>query len=540
MNEPFVQFLWQKYRYFPYEREFAKSEVGALLGQIPGELVDGLSVPQNGLLTKRYRRFTYFREIVLPSGRKIVPDQALLEASSRPNGTGRVGKTIRVEIAGRQSTRYSAHGLHEYRGKFNPQVVRAIGNMLALRKKAWVLDPFCGSGTTLLESAHVGWNAVGTDLNPLAVMISNAKLRAIHAPPVELSGTAHRLFYALRRSVRHLSYNKPWSEMEMRLFAGVGWEDSLPNFHYLTEWFTRPVLAQATVILGEIGRIASSDMVPVFRVILSDLLRDVSLQEPEDLRIRRRKNPAPNYPLIPTFMSSLEAKIGSITRAINVLGKVDGFQEAHVADNRVPFDWMNKSARLSRIGGFDAVITSPPYATALPYIDTQRLSLCLLGLISSNKVMETERSMTGTREINERRRKGLEESLRNSRTGNLPENAVTLCKRMLELTALPGNGFRRRNMPALAYGYFSDMALAFENIHAVVRPRGVFALVVGRNRTVLGGEEVLIDTPIMLADIAGANGWRMRKVIELDAYKRFDIHRRNSINTECLILLERA
>src|SRR5205814_1650952 len=76
--------------------------------------------------------------------------------------------------SGHQPTRYSAHGLHDFRGKFNPQIVRAIGNLLALDEGACVLDPFCGSGTTLLEGAHIGWNVAGVDLNPLVVLISFA------------------------------------------------------------------------------------------------------------------------------------------------------------------------------------------------------------------------------------------------------------------------------------------------------------------------------------------------------------------------------
>ena len=83
------------------------------------------------------------------------------------------------------------------------------------------------------------------------------------------------------------------------------------------------------------------------------------------------------------------------------------------------------------------------------------------------------------------------------------------------------------------------MALAFETVHKSLRPGGVFALVVGRNRTMLGGESILIDTPRLLADIACSKGWYLQKEIELDTYHRFDIHSRNSVRTESLLLLEK-
>ena len=54
---------------------------------------------------------------------------------------------------------------------------------------ATVLDPFCGSGTTLLESALLGYPSIGIDLNPLAVAITRAKTR-----PVSLEDVTERLF----------------------------------------------------------------------------------------------------------------------------------------------------------------------------------------------------------------------------------------------------------------------------------------------------------------------------------------------------------
>jgi site-specific DNA-methyltransferase (cytosine-N4-specific) len=55
-------------------------------------------------------------------------------------------------IARRQRTRYSVNGLHEYKGKFNPQIVHSIINVLGVDyDSSRILDPFCGSGTTLLE-----------------------------------------------------------------------------------------------------------------------------------------------------------------------------------------------------------------------------------------------------------------------------------------------------------------------------------------------------------------------------------------------------
>ena len=59
------------------------------------------------------------------------------------------------------------------------QIVRGILNVLDISAGATIIDPFCGSGTTLVECSHGNINAVGWDLNPLAVYISNAKLQSL-------------------------------------------------------------------------------------------------------------------------------------------------------------------------------------------------------------------------------------------------------------------------------------------------------------------------------------------------------------------------
>jgi site-specific DNA-methyltransferase (cytosine-N4-specific) len=531
-----VLLRWNGYRYFPYERELAKREVQSLLGASPEEENEGLRIPRNGFLLKTLDRLTYFRHIELTDGEKRIPDQTRLEVSS----CRKYDKLDDEHCSSHQSTRYSAHGLHEYRGKFNPQIVRAIGNIIGLPIGAWVLDPFCGSGTTLLECAHVGWNAVGVDLNPLGVFISNAKVKAVHSSTEQLSDSLRKLGDSLSEVAKSLNYEVPWDEQQMELLAGPDWFDTLPNYEYLRRWFSSSVLSQFAAILQRIRTRVDPSLASVFQVILSDLVRENSLQEPADLRVRRRKAPAPNYPVIPMFIRAIEKRFANISAALQEVQLSPCYQQAFVGDSRSSFEWLSRQSSILEGQIFDCAITSPPYATALPYIDTQRLSLCLLGLILSSEVAQLDRQMIGTRELLESKRKALEVGMKQDDGHELPESVLELCRNMLNLAASPDNGFRRRNMPALIYTYCSHMAQVLKSVKRVLRPSGVFALVVGRNRTTLGGEAVLIDTPKLILDIGVYNGWKIRDVIELNTYARFDMHRRNSITTETLILFENS
>ncbi len=530
---------WQGYQYFPYEFELARREVLALLGKEPESSRTGLRVtlerrPAKALLD----RMTYFREIRLNGTARIVPLQTLLEATGTANYSPPDNLSLlpaQSPVLKRQSTRYSAHGLHEYKGKFHPHIVRAIGNLLSLPAGAWVLDPFCGSGTSLLECLHAGWNAIGVDRNPLGVLISNTKLEAMRVRLEVLQEQIGAACRHLQNISRGLCFDRPFSASDYKSLHGrTGF--TLPNRAYLEEWFSPSVLAQLSLIAETITRMEDQSVRNIARLVLSDALRAVSLQDPGDLRIRRRKDARDNYPAIPLFLRNLTTRIETIVRARRVLGVVSGTQMAWLGDSRRGLP-QGTPRPTNGAQQFDCIITSPPYATALPYIDTQRLSLTFLGLIDHAEIRDVERSLIGNREISQRERTVDEEAI-DTNGGHLPEEVLALCRKARSLLASE-DGFRRRNMPALLFRYFIDMAKAFSSLLPLVRPNGTLALLVGPNRTILGGQELRIETPDLLACVAEHVGWKRSEVIPLDAYRRFDIHQRNSITREVLVILRR-
>jgi len=133
----------------------------------------------------------------------------------------------------------------------------------------------------------------------------------------------------------------------------------------------------------------------------------------------------------------------------------------------------------------DVALTSPPYVTALPYIDIHRLSLCVLGLIKHDEIMPREKSLIGNREIARGHREALELHIRQD--NSLTASAARLCRSLLKAVGGSSDGFRRQNVPALAYQYFTDMSLVMGTVRRLVKKGGYFALLVGPNRTTLGG-----------------------------------------------------
>ena len=66
------------------------------------------------------------------------------------------------------------HPFHSYPARLHPATARILVEYLAVRDRP-VVDPFCGSGTVLVEARALGARALGTDLSPLAVLVARAK-----------------------------------------------------------------------------------------------------------------------------------------------------------------------------------------------------------------------------------------------------------------------------------------------------------------------------------------------------------------------------
>jgi DNA modification methylase len=79
----------------------------------------------------------------------------------------------------RSVNQYLTHWIYPYKGKFHPQMIRALLNIIKLKENDTVLDPFIGSGTTAVEAMLLGINCIGIDISPLCVIQSKVKTESI-------------------------------------------------------------------------------------------------------------------------------------------------------------------------------------------------------------------------------------------------------------------------------------------------------------------------------------------------------------------------
>ncbi len=426
------------------------------------------------------------------------------------------------ETTTRKEPKYLTHGIHPYKGKFYPQLVRPLLNVLKTPKGGVVFDPFCGSGTVALEAIINGYNAYGCDINPTAVDIAIAKSTIFTVDPYEFQNQIFLFEQELQ----------PYVEQDYS-----SWFDS-SAIDEIKSWFPEKVIAKMGFIISKIAKVPDERIRRFLKVILSSIIREISQQEPSDLRIRRRKEPIVDAPVLPLFLSKLHQQYNRVMSFYSIRNNApEQIGKAVI--------WKGNSKNYDAVSGYlpessvDIVITSPPYATALPYIDTNRLNMLVLGGISSSKRIPIEAEMTGTREINKTTRELYENLIvKGDYTGIESATAKQVINRIYTGNQNSDVGFRKKNMAALIYMYFKDMSDVMKTLNRVVKPEGNICIVIGDTKTTTGVETVIIRTTQVLREIATFLGWTLINDIPITVTKENYIHMYNSI-TENNILVFR-
>ncbi|MDE3025914.1 MAG: class I SAM-dependent methyltransferase [Acidobacteriota bacterium] len=239
------------------------------------------------------------------------------------------------------------HRLHPYHGKFIPQLVEVLLERY-VAPGGHVLDPFAGSGTTLVQALESGYDATGAELaafNCLLMRVKTARydLDALGAEIHDVTGRLDEL----RTSAR-------------------------PNA-YMRRWYA-PEAARQLLAFREH---AASD---VLRVVLSRAARSARRAAHFDLE-------APAEPMTGEYWCHkhrrtcrpVESATGFLRRyALDTLARIGEF--ASVRSEHSARVLQGDARELGYPGAFDAVITSPPYPGLIDYHEQHRYAYELLGL----------------------------------------------------------------------------------------------------------------------------------------------------------------
>lgn len=494
------------YKLWPYENSIRRLEIENLLDvKVIHESSNSIQIKLDSMKTDLLKKLTFTHSFegvhfaAEPTWQAIIENGEALENVSK-----------------RKDPKYATHGIHEYKGKFYPQLAKSLFNIAGLKAGNTVLDPFCGSGTVILEGYLNGFNAIGCDINPIALMIAKSKTEILK-DDLYLTDRLLSAFIITMESIHPISYRNIFDN---QIIAE------------LEAWFPTQVLEKLASIIREIREVPNQTVKCFLKVCLSSIVREISQQDPLDLRIRRRKDTIIDAPVIELFVKKIleqRNRIRHFAKRSNQANSVFGSTNILELDSRTV-----KSGQQSILTKecIDCIVTSPPYATALPYIDTDRLSILLLFAMQSKDRRNIEDSLVGAREIAKTSKFNIENQIvLDHFEGILSETAKSIIKSTFTLNNAADVGFRKKNVASLLYRYYNDMSTIMWNLDWVVKKGGNLFFVIGDNRTIAGNEnqEVLIKSSLALTEIGQQIGWELNKTIPITVTQENRLHNKNGI-----------
>ncbi len=518
----------------PFERKLALKEIQVICNGKP-ELIEDeagelyFQVTGDLRAERVAKKLAYWESI--KTDKTYFTDQVLREATTNVvrNGVdiGELKKILPfstdIPLPNRRCLRYGPHGIHEYRGKFFPQLVKSLINDADIPQNGIVVDPMCGSGTTLVEALLGGHRTYGLDINPLSAFMSSSKCELLEVKPNSLA----REYRKVRETLLDRAVLR--ANNQRRYFGSLAAEDQ----RYLSSWFAEDAINDLDLVIEALNRVKNEKIRKFFYVSLSNILRKVSWQKIDDLRVRKEVRLDCDVDAVKEFLEELGKSVRLVLAFL--------YQEGNKNLPRHSIsqgDARNASQVWNISGEVDTIITSPPYATALPYLDTDRLSLSYLNLLSRPNHRKTDWKMIGNREISEKQRRELWDLFLGGKM-TLPNSITRLVKKIDLLNQNTDAGFRRKNLPSLLVKYFDDMTGVLASCRKLLKPGAKAYFVVGNNHTIAGGERVEIETGKLLCDIGESVGLQIDNVIPMEMLVSRDIFRKNASDTEKIICFRR-
>lgn len=371
----------------------------------------------------------------------------------------------------RAKTSYLTHGLHDYPARMIPQIAQRLLNRFT-PEKGKILDPFCGSGTTLVEARIANRNAFGNDINPLAVLLAKVKstplnFKNIGFDPVKFISNIEREYTKIRT-------NGKLPEPPIQIF---------PN---LLHWFKEPIARDLEFLYGMIINVENENLQDFLKIVLSDTIFRTSNIDHRSSRFIRILHEEELNKFNPNVLEQFKMKLfDSVTRMTQYRSRL---KELQVDDDITIVVKKGDARKLPFNEEFDAAITSPPYGeekNTVGYARWSKLSVAWLRL-NTIHLKELEKSALGI-------------SCKKDSIERLNElespTALTLLK---DLSKTDPDRVRD------ALPFFFDYLKTLEEVYNVLKPGAFYCIVIG-DRSI---RQRLLNMEKVTIELGGTTGFK--------------------------------
>ena len=356
----------------------------------------------------------------------------------------------------KKETNYATHGYHRYPAKFIPQIVRRLINENS-KAGDWVMDPYGGCGTTIVEARLSNRNSIGFDINPAAVLMAMAKVKEIDPAKLE-------------RANRNLLFN-----INRKKATNTEFKSEPDRLRY---WFKPNQYLKLKKIYKAIQDEQNEDIKRFYKCCFSNILKTCSIWYSKSIKPMKdplKKNSDP----LNEFVKHLELMTRQNNIFFNLLLEKDKTKfHVDVADAR----------KLNlKDNSLDLIITSPPYVTSYEYAELHQLSLLWLGFVRNLNEIKKDYVGTISRSPAER--------------GFKSEIAEKIIKKLFN---------KDNHLSKNITNYYSDLNRSISEMHRTLKNGKKLCLIIGNTEY----RGVKIDNLNVAIELMEYAGFKIERVIK--------------------------
>ncbi|TAF65730.1 MAG: DNA methyltransferase [Cytophagales bacterium] len=263
------------------------------------------------------------------------------------------------------NTKQFTHCYHNYPAMMIPQIAERILTKYGADSHL-LFDPYCGTGTSLVEANLKGINAIGTDLNPLARLIAKTKTTKLNLQVLDL-------------------YLKDFNDYMFSLMFNFNNKVSIviPQINNIDFWFNKTVQEKLAIVKTFINKIEDENVSNFFKVAFSETVRESSFTRNSEFKLFRM-TAEQMQKFSPDVFGLMQSKLARNHKGLKA------FLEQKQNANSQVFDF-NTSNEVQHIENesIDIVVTSPPYGdsrTTVAYGQFSRLANEWLDVENANQI----------------------------------------------------------------------------------------------------------------------------------------------------------
>ena len=380
-----------------------------------------------------------------------------------------------------KNTEIPYHGWFKYREGFSHTLIKELIKRSGISKDEYVLDPFCGSGTTVVEAALNGYSGIGIDINPMSAFLSEVKSRSYSNKEIE----------ELEAIIK---------KIECELADEITLDSYLIKYEDVKKFFNENNYRRLLAIRQYIDREGIKYGMKVYELLLCAYI--CIIEEASD---RKRDG---------NGLKTLATKISDVEEFY--IQKVKSFlldiKKYRIKENLVSYIDCGDAMKLSETVDkyktivdktLGAIIYSPPYANSFDYFESYKMEVILADYAEN------------TRDIGKYRTQAIESFIGRKDERTEARDYIELMAKEVEL-AIPDKerrtgkkDNRTRKVPKMIKGYFSDMEKVIaESSH--VLESGKKCYIVVDQSTYLGK---IVPTDLFLATIAEDYDFKVNEII---------------------------